>query len=454
MKKTLFFACFAISKAHAFCGFYVAKADASLFNRASQVAVVRNEDRTVISMLNDYQGDLREFAMVVPVPQVLDKGQVHVGDKALFEHLDAFSAPRLVEYFDENPCEPRVMMDMAVRSKAQAFGTAERAPASDKALGVKVEAKFTVGEYDIVILSAEQSDGLETWLVRSGYKIPKGASEALKPYIKQDMKFFVAKVNLKAQEKTGSKYLRPIQFAFESKKFMLPIRLGMINANGPQDLIVYLLTKDGRVETTNYRTVKLPEGAEIPGYVKGEFADFYRSMFDEQLKRENQRAVFTEYFWDMSWCDPCAADPLSRSELRNLGVFWLEGDDPAPVKIQRGRRAAPQIWNPVPPAPPVQVKLTRLHVRYSKDTFPEDLMFQETQDQQNFQARFVLRHAWKGSPNACAAAPEYFRALKKRQENEAQTLANLTGWEIGAIRKKMDIQAPPKDAKWWNHLWN
>ena len=98
--------------------------------------------------------------------------------------------------------------------------------------------------------------------------------------------------------------------------------------------------------------------------------------------------------------------------------------------------------------------MTRLHVRYSKDTFPEDLMFQETQDQQNFQARFVLRHAWKGSPNACAAAPEYFRPLKKRQATEAQPLANLTGWEIGAIRKKMDIQAPPKDAKWWNHLWN
>ena len=54
--------------AHAFCGFYVGKADAKLFNEASQVILVRDGDRTVISMRNDFQGDLSEFALVVPVP--------------------------------------------------------------------------------------------------------------------------------------------------------------------------------------------------------------------------------------------------------------------------------------------------------------------------------------------------------------------------------------------------
>ena len=39
---------------------------------------------------------------------------------------------------------------------------------------------------------------------------------------------------------------------------MLPIRLGMVNAKGSQELFVYALTRKGRVETTNYRTVKLP----------------------------------------------------------------------------------------------------------------------------------------------------------------------------------------------------
>ena len=44
-----------------------------------------------------------------------------------------------------------------------------------KALGVTIEAQYTVGEYDILILSAKQSGGLETWLTENGYRIPAGA---------------------------------------------------------------------------------------------------------------------------------------------------------------------------------------------------------------------------------------------------------------------------------------
>src|SRR2546425_6664835 len=193
-----------------------------------------------------------------------------------------------------------------------------------RSIGVAIEAQYTVGEYDIVILSAKESDGLETWLRENDYRIPKGASRALQPYVRQGMKFFVARVNLEEQAKIGAAYLRPLQFAFESEKFMLPIRLGMMNARGAQDLIVYAITRKGRVETTNYRTVMLPTRMEIPEYVKESFPDFYKAMFGQQVRRENERAVFTEYVWNMGWCDPCAADPLSPQELRALGVFWLD----------------------------------------------------------------------------------------------------------------------------------
>ncbi|MDB5868023.1 MAG: hypothetical protein JWP96_355, partial [Polaromonas sp.] len=50
------------------------KADANLFNEASQVVMVRDGKRTVISMLNDYKGPLNEFALVVPTPTTLQKG--------------------------------------------------------------------------------------------------------------------------------------------------------------------------------------------------------------------------------------------------------------------------------------------------------------------------------------------------------------------------------------------
>lgn len=425
----------------AFCGFYVAKADTKLFNQASQVVLVRDGDRTVLTMANDFKGDPKEFAVVIPVPTLIQREQIHVAEKALLDHLDAYSAPRLVEYFDDNPCEPRVMMEMSAPSAPSAAGGVVGGTTRDRSLGVTVEATYTVGEYDIVILSAKQSDGLETWLRESGYRIPAGASRALGAYIKQDMRFFVAKVNLKEQSKLGFNYLRPLQVAYESPKFMLPIRLGMVNAAGPQELFVFALTRKGRVETTNYRTVRLPSDQEVPVFVKKEFGDFYKAMFTQQVKKQDMRAVFLEYAWDMGWCDPCAADPLSNEELKQLGVFWLAAGD----------RRRPDL-----PQGPQNVFLTRLHLRYDAEHFPEDLVFQETADRENFQGRYVLRHPWTGD-DRCEAARTYRRDLGKRQEREAQTLASLTGWDIARVRGKMNLQAnadlSEDDEPWWKALW-
>ena len=379
------------SHAQAFCGFFAGKADSSLFNEASQVILVRDGKHSVISMLNDFKGSLTDFALVVPVPQVLEKGQVRIGDKRLFDRLDAYSAPRLAEYYDPDPC-PVGQQYYLQRSKDAMAEMATPAPTarmekkSDKALGVTVEASYTVGEYDIVMLSAKQSNGLETWLVTNGYKMPNGAAAALKPYVAQNMKFFVAKVNLEEQSKTGTQYLRPLQFAFDSEKFMLPIRLGMINADPqkPQDLIAYVLTKKGRVESANYRTVKLPANENLPPAIKNDFNSFYKAMFDHQAKAENHRVVFTEYFWDMGWCDPCAADPLSRVEMHKAGVFWLDGDD--------GDDDGSGAQNAL---------LTRLHVRYTPNTFPEDLMFVQTADRENWQTRYIVQNPFAGSVQQC-----------------------------------------------------
>ena len=421
------------SRAEAFCGFYVGKADASLFNDASQVIMVRRDNRTVISMANDYRGPLTEFALVVPVPTVLERSQIRIGERKLFERIDSYSAPRLAEYFDPDPCQVAKRDALMARKEAlPASISLDERKNRDKALGVTVEASYTVGEYDIVILSGTQSDGLETWLRENGYRIPKGASAALRPYIRQKMKFFVAKVNLEEQAQTGVSYLRPLQFAFEYDRFMLPVRLGMLNARGPQDLVLYVLTANGRVETTNYRTLKVPANMDLPVYVRGEFAKTYKALFSAQAAREDYRAIFTEYFWDMSWCDPCAADPLSPAELRQAGVYWV-GDS-------AGRGGGQPVM------------LTRLHLRYTRDSLPEDLVFQETQDRANFQARYVLRHPWTGPSDACEQAKPYFAAVSARQETEAQALASLTGWDLASIRTRMALSSQ-SPTRWWETMW-
>ncbi|MDH3338658.1 MAG: DUF2330 domain-containing protein [Gammaproteobacteria bacterium] len=424
--------------AQAFCGFYVARADTSLFNRASQVVLVRDGDRTVITMANDFQGDVQDFAVVIPVPTFIEREQINVADRALVEHLDAYTAPRLVEYHDPDPCA-RYDLKRQSMNDASSLPATQELTAAGRSRGVTIEASYTVGEYDILILSAEESSGLISWLNENDYKIPRGAKAVVDSYLKQDMRFFVAKVNLSEQTKLGYSYLRPLQVAYESNKFMLPIRLGTLNANGKQELYVYALTRTGRVETTNYRTIKLPSNNEVPEFVQAEFADFYRSMFLQQTLKEKERAVFLEYAWDMAWCDPCAADPLSADELRRLGVFWTNA---AP----NGRIAPGQAQN---------VFVTRLHLRYDRNHFPEDLMFQETGDRQNYQGRYVIRHPFRGA-TSCDTT-QYQAAVKERQDREAQTLANLTGWDIDAIRAKIPYidgatPRPDKDS-WWKRLW-
>lgn len=420
----LFFA----TSAFSFCGFFVAKADTKLFNQASKVILARDGDRTVLTMANDYQGEVADFAIVVPVPVVLKKEQVHIGDPKILERLDAFSAPRLVEYSDPDPCQ-RVVYDAIPKPMAAQEGAVKRK--GDAALGVKIEAQFTVGEYDIVILSAKESTGLETWLNQNGYKIPQGAAELLQPYIRSNTKFFVAKVNLGEYKKSGLTFLRPLQMAFESPKFMLPIRLGMANAKAAQDLIVFALSPQGRTEVTNYRTVNIPSNFDIPEYVKDEFSDFYRSMFQRAYEKEGKNAVFVEHAWDMAWCDPCAADPLTPDELRKSGVFWDQ---------EQGRGS---------------VFITRIHARYTRDKFPEDLVFQSTANRENYQGRYVMRHPFKGKIT-CDAGKEYVRTLGQRQEKEAQTLASYTGWDINEIRKKMGLNktAKKEEESWWDKIFS
>lgn len=431
--------CFAPT-AWAFCGFYVAKADTKLYNQASQVILARDGNRTVLTMANDFQGDVKDFAIVVPVPTVLQKEQVRVAEPKIIERLDAFSAPRLVEYFDSDPCAPVYKIN-----EMQPMESAARSDSStkeDSSLGVTVEAKFNVGEYDIVILSAKESGGLETWLNRNNYKIPQGAKELLKPYIRSGMKFFVAKVNLDKFAESGYQFLRPLQISYESRKFMLPIRLGMVNATKEQDLIIYILSPKGQAEITNYRTVKVPSDVNIPVFVKNQFGDFYKSMFQNSYTKEDKKVGFLEYAWDMSTCDPCAAEPLNNEELKQAGVFWLNDNSDSNNPIAPGFRSR---------FPSSSVFITRLHVRYTRNKFPEDLIFQETAQRDSFQGRYILQHPFTGQVK-CSAGRRYKSSLKQRFEQEAQNLARLTNWNIQDIRKKMKLSMGNISNSWWDNF--
>lgn len=409
--------------AHPFCGFYVAKADADLFNESSQVILARDGDRTVVTMANDFQGDVKDFAIVVPVPVVLQEDQIRIAEQSIFDKLDAYTGPRLVEYHDHNPCQRYLHENR--RHRDMTAGAVPDAPSADvpeeDELGVTVEATYTVGEYDIKILSAEYSDGLETWLTHNGYQLPPQARQVLKPYIRSNMKFFVVKVNLDAYEAEGAVQLRPIQIEYNSDKFMLPIRLGMANSRGFQDLIVYAFSRIGRIETVNYPTRELPTNINIPVSVQNRYGAFYKALFSRAWERADKRSVMLEYFWDISSdnytkCDPCPTSPPALAELQQAGVFWVK------PRTDNNRWSGSDYTG--------EVYITRLHARYSRSLYPEDFLFQETPNKSNYQARYVMHHKANG-PMDCDAGKEYLEKRKEREKQFAINLAYLTGWNDG-----------------------
>lgn len=417
---SLFFALIAAS-AQAFCGFYVAKADGELFNESSKVVFVRKGNRSVITMSSDYRGAARDFALVVPTPRVLLREEIRTVTAETVKHLDSYTAPRLVEYYDHDPCDPPMLMAPtlsldSVVNESLTLNIEDRA----KALGVTIEAQYAVGTYDILILGARESDGLATFLTSEGYQLPEGAEPVLKDYIDGGMKFFVAGVNLERHAEADTKELPPLQMSFTAEHFMLPIQLGKLNADGPQDALFFMLSGKGRVEPGNYTAVRLPSNLDVPLYIEDEFGPFYKALFAQAAP--DQGGIVLEYAWDMAWCDPCAADPLSPSELAELGVDWLPDGD-----TQQGRN----------------VYVTRLHARYTKDQMPEDVMFVETRDRRNFQGRYVMNHPFEGEMT-CDAAEGYVLQTRNRFQEEGRNIARLTGWAPSDVLEKVRDTIPEK----------
>jgi len=321
---------------------------------------------------------------------------------------------------------------------AVSFSSAKLMMRGGSAEAVRVVARYKVDEYDILILSAKEGQSLGEWLRANGYSMPPGAAPVLSSYIKQGMYFFVAKVDLAEQQRLGYSYLRPIQVAYDSPKFMLPIRLGMVNAEGPQEMFVFTLTRRGRVESTNYRTVRVPTDVYVPEFVKGEFADFYPRVFETHRSEHGEDAVYQEYAWvvipSRPNCDPCTAPVLTPEELRALGAYWV------------GQGLRPQ----------ADLFLTRLHLRYDAKHFPEDLLFHETGDRENWQARYIIHHPYAGNEE-CEERKAYLLSVWERRKKEAANYAYLTGADEVAVRQRMGVRddwsAGEETLNWWERLW-
>lgn len=456
------FACITLASAEhaaAFCGFYVTGADSSLYANATMVVMMRDGTRTVLSIQNNYQGPPDAFALVIPVPIVLQKENVKVLPKDVFQRVDALGAPRLVEYWEVDPC--RAPSALAGATTGARASTPMSAPSAGAAPPVRIEAQFTVGEYDVVVLSADDSSALDTWLRANNYNIPAGAGPVLDPYVAAGMKFFVAKVDpARVTFNRDQAALSPLRFYYDTPEFSLPVRLGLLNSQGSQDLIVNILATQ-RYQVANYPNVTVPTNIRVHNEVRNGFASFYEALYARVLEK-NPKAVVTEYSWASSSCDPCPTPPLSPQDVLTLGADVLQTANGA-VQPTAGSSGGAQ---PLP-GPPIgsanNFTLTRLHARYTKDMLGEDLVFQtapgiiggrgipdtkgaldqtvtQTQgDYSNFQGRYVILHPWENAISCTTPMRGQWGGPSGMMGSAPQTQAPTNGALMGMTPKAGDL---------------
>src|SRR5260370_1127706 len=90
-------------------------------------------------------------------------------------------------------------------------------------------------------------------------------------------------------------------------------------------MIVFVMSRKGRVETTNYQTVRMASGMDVPLFVKDEFGAVYKAAYDKTVVDDGMTRIYEEYAWDMRGympCDPCSAEVPDSTDLFTLGARW------------------------------------------------------------------------------------------------------------------------------------
>lgn len=318
--------------ARAFAGFYVSRARGRPRVDSSQIVLMRDGDRAVVSVRHDYRGPAADAALVLPVPASVGRDAVRTLRPDAFDRIERLSAPRLVEFWERDPC--------GVRPDRRDGGGARRRDRTTRPPPATVEARFAAAEHDVAILRARRAAGLTRWLRERGYRVPPGAEEAARPYVERGYRFLVAQLEASRLIFEGDRARpSPLRFHYRTDEVVLPVGLARLGAAAPQDLIVQVLARGQRYEVANRANVLVPTNLVMYGRARERFDAVYATILERVLSR-HPGAMVTEYAWPAASCAPCPAAALGPTDLETFGR-----DAPGPTP-------SPDGW-----------VLTRLHAR-------------------------------------------------------------------------------------------
>ncbi|MEZ4232002.1 MAG: DUF2330 domain-containing protein [Polyangiaceae bacterium] len=329
--------------AHALPGFFVGKDDQPRISESTEVVVMHRDQRTVVTVMTDYDGPSQEFALVMPLPEDVSMDHVTTLKREFVTRVDQLTAPRFHEFWEMDPCEsgsPEQEWERNLKASSDtAFLGGGAPPPGGKAakeMTLTVEPEFKhASEYTFKLLDQADSANITGWLEKQGYKLPAGTAEAVKPYVEAKQRFLVATVDQAKVELVGDgrAQLSPIRFWTETNYTKIPSTLGLLSSGGKkQELVVMVMDPKNRYEAKNYDNVFPPTNLNVEFKVKERMGEFYAALHDKLLAK-NPKGVLNEYAWSTLECgQPCPNPPLYIHELLSLGADVFEETLPEDVR--------------------------------------------------------------------------------------------------------------------------
>lgn len=392
----------------AFPGFF-AYQGAKPVNRSTHVVLMKKGDATAVTVMPDYDGDLKPFVVVLPVPDDVKVEEVKTLRRDFVDRVDQISAPRFHEFWEMDPCESGKAdqeweRDLSVHGSGflgmdLGSGGGGEGPKFKpaKELGLTVDPEFKTGEQTFAIASAGEAGDIEGYLKRKGFTAPDGANAAVQPYVKAGMSFLVATVDTRKVELVGSSRAVVSPIRYITHKFTsVASTLGLLNLGDKQELFVYVLAPEERYEAKNYANAFPPTNLEVDFKVKERMGEFYAALHDSLLAKQPQ-TILDEYAWSTRGCgQPCPNEPMMIHELLTLGgdTFELtvpndEKNPKAPDMTEEQKKVFDEIKDKKEQKEIEKrlietarrkaliarhrYMLSRLHHRYDKSGLPKDL---------------------------------------------------------------------------------
>lgn len=269
-------------------------------------SVVRWDGRQEqIVMSLTVSGDAGKAAWIMPVPH---RATVTLGDPALFDALDAATAPVHRDRYHFWPQDGDWPLTVG-------RGGVGAPPGGAAAPGVGVVGRERLGPFDVARLTATDPAALGDWLNTNGFVLPARLVQALQPYVDQRWEYVAVRLAPKTAHTALNGTLDPLHLTFAAESPVYPMRLSRL-ARTPQSLGLYVLAAHrmepssaiggerpriafaGPVTAKSGPLAELAAGTPFLTAVDQEFPQPARISGDHLLRRTATDATFQQVIYE------------------------------------------------------------------------------------------------------------------------------------------------------------